>query len=78
MLDKQQLVNKKERMRLIDVTQSFNILDSIMFKEAKFIQEQLEANRNYNLLSDSIPKPIKKQEELAEEVIEWDNQKKLN
>lgn len=49
LLDKQQFINKEERMRMVDITQSFNIFDSAMYKETKTVEEKLETNKDYNL-----------------------------
>lgn len=51
LLDKQQLVHKDERMRMVDITQSYNIYDSIAFKNTKTVQENIESNPAYNLVS---------------------------
>lgn len=50
LLPKQQLVDKETRMRMVDITQSYNILDSQMFKSTKLVQEKIEENEQYNLL----------------------------
>jgi hypothetical protein len=38
---------------MVDITQSYNIYDSAMFKDAKLVQEHLDEDPTYNLLSDS-------------------------
>ena len=38
-------------MRMVDITQSYNIYDSAMFKDAKMVQERLDEDPTYNLLS---------------------------
>jgi len=55
LLDKQQLVYKDERMRLVDITQSYNIYDSLAFKKAKGVQEKIESNEQFNLSSKVAP-----------------------
>lgn len=34
-------------MRMVDITQSFNLLDSLMFKNTKTVSEKIEENENY-------------------------------
>lgn len=51
LLSKQQLVHKDERMRMVDITQSYNIYDSIAFKKSKSLQEKIETNNQFNLVS---------------------------
>merc|ERR1719329_877508 len=48
-LQKQHLVDKEMRMRMVDITQSFNLLDSQMFKTTKIVQEKVEDNEHYTL-----------------------------
>lgn len=52
MLGKQQFVYKEERMRMVDITQSYNIYDSIAFKKTKSLQEKIETNNKFNLVSE--------------------------
>lgn len=51
LLLKQQFVHKDERMRMVDITQSYNIYDSIAFKKTKSLQEKIETNEKFNLVS---------------------------
>ena len=51
-------------MRMVDITQSYNIYDSAMFRDAKLVQEHLDDDPTYNLLSD--PKAAKEANEAYE------------
>ena len=43
------MINKDERMRMIDITQSYNIFDSTNFKTTKLVQDKIENNPEYDL-----------------------------
>ena len=60
LLDKQECFDFNERVRMIDITQSYNIFDSTLFKEAKFIEELVEENKNYTLIDSTNSKVIEK------------------
>lgn len=36
---------------MIDITQSYNIFDSAMFQSCKLVEEKLDTNPEYDLLS---------------------------
>lgn len=50
LLKKQQLVNKAERMRMQDITQSYDIKQSQTFKKIKIVEDKLDTNPDYHLL----------------------------
>lgn len=45
---------------MIDITQSYNIFDSNLFKEAKIIEELVEENPNYCLIESANSKVLQK------------------
>lgn len=48
-LEKQNLIDKNRRMRMVDITQSYNLLDSLTFKQTKVVSEKVEENEHYTL-----------------------------
>ena len=49
LLKVQLLVNKNERMRMLDITQSYDIKESVVYSKSKIVAEKLEENENYQL-----------------------------
>lgn len=49
LLKVQLLVNKNERMRMLDITQSYDIKESVVYSKSKVVAEKLEENPNYQL-----------------------------
>lgn len=49
-LKKEVAIDQMTRMRMVDVTQSYNILDSVTHKDAKVVEEVLEENPEYDLV----------------------------
>ena len=45
---------------MIDITQSYNIFDSNLFKESKIIEELVEENPNYCLIESANSKVLEK------------------
>ena len=51
----QDYINEKERMRMIDIVQSYDVMDSEQFHVAKQIVDELEKNPDYELLIEEPP-----------------------
>ena len=54
----QDWIDKEERMRMIDIVQSYDVMDSEQFHVAKHIVEELENNPEYELLLEEPQKSV--------------------